>query len=138
MTQSVMIICYDLEQRNQIQRWLVEANVNLPRVRFFIIPSDDIWTRDYGPLTLRYQEHTKILNFKFNGWGNKYPAGRDNLVVTQSYMTRSYFPASAIHAKLILCWKAVVLRPMAVGSLLTTRIVYCQKIEIPITVKIPN
>ena len=51
MTQSVMIICYDVEQRNQIQRQLIEANVNLPRVRFFIIPSDDIWTRDYGPLT---------------------------------------------------------------------------------------
>lgn len=118
-TQSIMIICYDIEQRNQIQNWLVQTNVNLPRIRFFIIPSDDIWTRDYGPLTLRYQEYTRILNFQFNGWGNKYPALRDNLVTAELY-NQSFFPQAELSA-INFVLEGGSLETDGLGTLLTTR-----------------
>jgi agmatine/peptidylarginine deiminase len=97
MSQSIMIICYDIEQRNRIQRWLVAANVNLPRIRFFIIPSDDVWVRDYGPLTLKNSEQTQILHFQFNGWGGRYPAERDSLVIPELH-NQSFFPQAQLEA----------------------------------------
>ncbi len=95
LTQSVVIICYDIEQRNEIQQFLTQSDVNMPRVRFFIIPSDDVWTRDYGPITLSNGQETKILNFQFNGWGNKYPAERDNQILAQLY-DQDFFPQSQL------------------------------------------
>ncbi len=83
LTQSVVIICYDIKQREQIQNRLTHAQVNLPRVRFFILPSNDVWTRDYGPITLLNGPKLKILKFHFNGWGNKYPADYDNQVLIE-------------------------------------------------------
>lgn len=82
LTQSVMIICYDIDQRSEIQSALIEANVNLPRVRFYIIPAQPARTRDHSPFTLRLQEQTKILNFSNNGWAEKY---------TELY-NQSFFP----------------------------------------------
>ncbi len=119
MTQSLMVICYDIEQRNQIQRRLIEANVNLPRIRFFIIPSDDVWTRDYGPLTLRHQNQTKILNFKFNGWGDKYPALQDNLVASQLH-NQSFFPQAQFN-QINFVLEGGSIETDGAGSLLTTR-----------------
>lgn len=119
MTQSVMIICYNVEQRNQIQRQLIEANINLPRVRFFIIPSDDIWTRDYGPLTLRYQEQTRIMHFQFNGWGNKYPAGLDRGVTEELYK-QNFFP-QAQFTPIEFVLEGGSIESDGLGSLLTTR-----------------
>lgn len=119
LSQSVMIICFDVAQRNQIQRWLVEANVNLPRVRFFIIPSDDVWVRDYGPLTVRHQQQTKILNFQFNGWGNRYPAQRDNLVTAELF-DQSFFPQAQFSAVNFVL-EGGSIETDGLGTLLTTR-----------------
>lgn len=80
MTQSVMVLCQDAAHRAHAQRSLIEANVNLPRVRFFIIPSDTIWMRDYGPITLKGGQNLKILNFQAIGRGNPRSVIRDNQV----------------------------------------------------------
>lgn len=41
--------------------------------RFFEIPTNDIWIRDYGPLFVKYGPHTTIVKFEFNSWGEKFP-----------------------------------------------------------------
>ena len=87
LTQSVMIVCYDTDQRSQIQRALIEANVNLPRVRFYIIPANPVRTRDHSPFTLRSLEHTKILNFRNNNWAEKYA----------ELYNQSFFPQAESH-----------------------------------------
>jgi len=119
MTQSVMIICLDIEQRNQIQRALVEGNVNLPRVRFFIIPSDDIWMRDYGPLVLRCQDQTKIVNFQFNGRGNKYSADRDNMVTAELFDQNFFLQAQFSAVNLVM--EGSNIETDGLGTLLTTQ-----------------
>lgn len=119
MRQSVMVICYDIEHRNHIQQLLINANVNLPRVRFFIIPSDDIWTRDYGPLTLRFGEQTHLVNFKFNGWGNKFPHQRDNLVSSQLFQ-QSFFPQAQFN-RIDFVLEGGSIETDGLGTLLTTR-----------------
>jgi len=50
------------------------------------VETNDTWTRDYGPITTIGQDQADgtvyhVLNdFKFNGWGLKYAADKDNLV----------------------------------------------------------
>lgn len=45
------------------------------------IPTNDTWTRDYGPISLVCGDNSvKALNFGFNGWGLKYAANLDNQV----------------------------------------------------------
>ena len=43
--------------------------------------SDDTWARDHGFITLVDDEgHRRLLDFRFNGWGEKFPADRDNAI----------------------------------------------------------
>ncbi len=44
------------------------------------IPTDDTWTRDYGPLTLMRNGNITLADFMFNGWGLKFGSANDNLV----------------------------------------------------------
>jgi agmatine/peptidylarginine deiminase len=46
------------------------------------VPYNDTWCRDYGFITLVSSGQRLALDFHFNGWGGKYPAGLDNRVNT--------------------------------------------------------
>ena len=45
---------------------------------FAIADSNDTWARDHGPITVLDNNNPRLLDFIFNGWGNKYPSGLDN------------------------------------------------------------
>ena len=50
------------------------------------LPSNDTWARDHGFITLiDDQGHCRLLDFRFNGWGEKFPASRDNALNRQLY-----------------------------------------------------
>ena len=55
----------------------------LPHVRYFECPTNDTWTRDHGFLTLMTESGPRLLDFQFNGWGNKFPAELDNAINQQ-------------------------------------------------------
>ena len=44
------------------------------------VPFNDTWTRDFGPVFVQKGDVLVCLDFKFNGWGLKYAANKDNLV----------------------------------------------------------
>ena len=51
-----------------------------------IINSNDTWARDHGFITLTDDEgHHRLLDFCFNGWGEKFPAELDNAINRQLY-----------------------------------------------------
>ena len=50
----------------------------LPHVRYFECPTNDTWARDHGFLTLMTESGPRLLDFRFNGWGGKFPAELDN------------------------------------------------------------
>lgn len=51
------------------------------RVFFIELPTNDTWTRDYGPLTILDSTSNPVcLDYCFNGWGMKFAACFDNLV----------------------------------------------------------
>lgn len=61
----------------EVRGLLKDGGVNLDAVRFHLIPTDDSWARDHGPIYLvrevRGQRERAIVDWGYNAWGNKYP-----------------------------------------------------------------
>lgn len=50
------------------------------------IETNDTWTRDYGPITCVEASGSTVLHdFKFNGWGLKFAADRDNMATLRLF-----------------------------------------------------
>ena len=49
-------------------------------ISIFACPTDDTWARDHGFLTVEDTDGYHLLDFRFNGWGGKFPATRDNAI----------------------------------------------------------
>lgn len=60
--------------------YLVAAGIDLKNVTICEIPNNDTWARDFGPITVIFNEKPVLLDFGFNGWGLKFPANHDNLI----------------------------------------------------------
>lgn len=75
--QKLLLIC---EDRKLAEDYFKEQDINLSNIQFFEIPINDVWTRDYGPITVLENDKPVLLNFKFNAWGNKYSMPLDNAV----------------------------------------------------------
>ena len=75
--QPLIIICKDGEHQQHIQGQLLDCQ----QLHFIQADYNDIWVRDTVFLSLEWS-HPKaklqLLNFRFNGWGGKYPHAADN------------------------------------------------------------
>jgi len=49
-----------------------------PNLFFVEYKTNDTWARDCSCLCVSEEDETKLLNFTFNGWGNKFEATKDN------------------------------------------------------------
>lgn len=80
MRQKLVIVCRD---RGKTERLLGECRQE--HVLLVEAPLNDSWARDHGPITLLCDGTPVWLDFKFNGWGLKYPANFDNLITATIY-----------------------------------------------------
>ena len=79
------------------------------RIHFFEIDSNDTWARDHGPITLvsRGKNNSHIvpihlLDFKFNGWGEKFAWQKDNAINMQLYYQGAFDAAMENHQGFVL------------------------------------
>lgn len=56
------------------------SHIDPQRILFAAVPTNDTWTRDYGPITIADGDSLFAADFVFNGWGMKFPANLDNEV----------------------------------------------------------
>ncbi len=63
--------------------YLTGAGIDLAKVVLCEMPNNDTWARDFGPITVIYNEKPVLLDFGFNGWGLKFPANHDNLITAR-------------------------------------------------------
>ncbi len=75
--ERLLMVAPDIEEARQS---MLYAGLALDRVRFFPVQTNDTWTRDFGPVTVFEGERPVMLDFGFNGWGLKFPAGLDNQI----------------------------------------------------------
>ena len=67
-----VLICY--EDENTINH-LKHKNFIFKKVK-----NNDTWARDFGAISVKIDNKVKLLDFKFNGWGLKFPANYDNSI----------------------------------------------------------
>lgn len=83
-SQKLLIIAYNIEHQNDILKQLKPHKINLANLSFAVIPTNDTWVRDYGPITtINCSNKLTWQDFEFNAWGDKYSSELDNLVNQQ-------------------------------------------------------
>ncbi|MFK3872680.1 agmatine deiminase family protein [Pseudoalteromonas rhizosphaerae] len=98
--EQLVIIAHDEALKTHISQLLHSNAVDLSRVHFVVTPCNDTWARDHGPLTcaaVADNSQLKIVDFTFNGWGNKFTSELDNkinaVLVKQLADTRNQYQA---------------------------------------------
>ena len=67
--ENVHLIVGDERQRDHVGDQLEYHNIGMKNVDFFIIPTNDVLTRDNGPIfVLNNAGETAIKDWNFNGW----------------------------------------------------------------------
>jgi agmatine/peptidylarginine deiminase len=80
--QPVLLCVADDDVEAYARARLSSARIDMARVRFLPVAYDDTWLRDSGPITLLDGSGGfRLLDFRFTGWGGKFDAGQDDLVV---------------------------------------------------------
>ncbi len=70
--EKVHLIVYNESEKKEVQAVLANENIDMKMVDFNVFPTDDVWVRDNGPIFVYDQKkNLTILNWGFNGWGNK-------------------------------------------------------------------
>jgi agmatine deiminase len=115
--EKLLVACYDTDHAREVRQACVRAGVPLDAIRFFPVQTNDTWIRDYGPLAVSDGTGLLLLDFAFDGWGNKYPAALDN-EVTRKLESAGVFSAACRHFRLVL--EGGSIDTDGQGSLLTT------------------
>lgn len=76
--ENVHIIAYDRYEKEYIYDLLYEEGINMDKIDFYIIPTDDVWARDTAPIFVYDKDNNlKLMDWGFNGWGKKTPYKKD-------------------------------------------------------------
>ena len=78
--ERLLVVCHDGPHQVRVSRLLKTEGIDQRQIRYAIAPSDDTWARDFGPLTVHADGQPRLLDFRFNGWGGKYPHARDDAI----------------------------------------------------------
>lgn len=76
--QTLVIVCHNEALRLRVSALLQNADISLSRCRLLVVPCDDTWARDHGPISVQDANGIRMLDFTFNGWGDKYQSQLDN------------------------------------------------------------
>lgn len=74
--QKCMVLCDEKEQLEQIFP-------QSKKIQFIQIETNDTWIRDFGAICIYENSKLKLLNFKFNAWGEKFDYKKDSAINTK-------------------------------------------------------
>lgn len=86
--EKVIIVTQDVEKT---KRHFSSDELN--QIHFYCYPINDTWARDHGFITLLPRTAGKVpqlLDFKFNGWGEKFEASDDNRINGHLYQDSTF------------------------------------------------
>lgn len=90
----------------------------LQNVHFFECETNDTWARDHAFITMKNNDENWLLDFRFNGWGQKFASNLDNQIC------RKLSAAGILNGKYLNCLDFVLeggsIESDGCGTLLTT------------------
>jgi agmatine/peptidylarginine deiminase len=113
--QKLVIVCRDDEHQEHIKSLLLDDH-NIDYIQAAV---NDIWVRDTVFLTVENDGQPQLLNFRFNGWGNKYAYHEDN-ALNHKLLTRSPFKG-ANHQDVDFILEGGSIESDGIDTILTTR-----------------
>jgi agmatine deiminase len=116
--EQVLICCYDERHRQHVENLLVADGIDLRAVVLRVVPSNDTWARDHGPITVLCRNEPTLLDFGFNGWGGKYPHDLDNQITRALHAQGAFGDTPIEYIDLILEGGSIEVDGQ--GTLLTT------------------
>lgn len=123
--QHALIVVADSALHTHAQTRLAAAGVDMRRVRFLLADYDDTWLRDCGPITQRDGDRFRLLDFRFTGWGGKFGASRDDLLIGALH-AQGVFP-SAVHERIDFALEGGAIEVDGRGTLMSTLICLHQR-----------
>ncbi len=117
--EALIISCYDESHRQHVQTLLKTANSASDSVALFRVPSNDTWARDHGPITVYRQGSPALLDFRFNGWGNKFQWQLDDQITKTLHRAGAFGETLLEAVDLVL--EGGSIETDGQGTLLTTR-----------------
>ncbi|MGR9052938.1 MAG: agmatine deiminase family protein, partial [Gammaproteobacteria bacterium] len=114
--QALIIVCKSLAHQRHIENILSKSLEN-----FYYIHADynDIWVRDTAFLTVETESGMQLLNFRFNGWGNKYRHEADNALNSMLQCHPPFKGRTCFDADMVL--EGGSIETDGLGTLITTR-----------------
>lgn len=117
--EKALISCWDDAHLAQVKARLIRAEVEMDNVLLYAAPSNDTWVRDHGPITVLKDGVPYLLDFTFNGWGNKFDAALDNQLTQHLHTLKSFNDTKLRTIDLVLEGGSIEVD--GTGTLLTTR-----------------
>lgn len=117
--QPVLIVTRDARHCRRVVECLGPDVAGSGRVGFATAPFDDTWIRDYGPLTVYRGGVPSLLDFRFDGWGGKFDASRDDEVTARLHGNGAFGDIALEPTPFVL--EGGALESDGAGTLLTTR-----------------
>lgn len=117
--EKLLIACRNTEHRLHILRRLRQVGVPGDAVIFAIADSNDSWARDHGPLICIRGPGLRLVDFRFNGWGRRFPAKLDDRITGTLFEQGVFGDASLLSSGLVLEGGAI--ETDGKGTLLATR-----------------
>ena len=116
--QSLIIVAHNDALKAHIIELFINNHVATERLHFVTCPTNDTWARDHGPISTYQGEKLHVLDFTFNGWGNKYQSDLDNAI--NQHLFNSLLSAEASSNKIDLTLEGGGIETDGKGTLLTT------------------
>lgn len=83
--ESVVLFIPNQNEFDSIRPLLLQNKINPEKIIPVFADYNDTWLRDTGPLTVRTNGGIKHLDYRFNGWGNKFEHGLDDKLCEQLF-----------------------------------------------------
>ncbi|WP_028669959.1 agmatine deiminase family protein [Saccharospirillum impatiens] len=91
-TQDVVIQVHASIDTDRLKVLFERDGINQARCHLVLVDGNDTWARDHGPITVLEDDQPRLLNFRFNGWGDKFNASDDN-ALNQTMSDKGLFAA---------------------------------------------
>lgn len=117
--EPLVIACWDQQHTAHVLDLLRTGGATLSNIHCVQVPTNDTWLRDTAPLTVFDQKQQAVLlDFTFNGWGNKYDARLDNALTERLHQLGAFGQHERRAIDLVLEGGSIEVNGR--GSLLTT------------------
>ena len=75
----IHLLVNDTDLAQRVKLMITDAGISTDGIVFHIVPCNDVWARDFGPIMVQNPEKAgqcdeyAITNWGYNAWGGKYP-----------------------------------------------------------------